>query len=283
MLSSCANKSSDVETVVSKPTPATNADAGPSAAEMAKKLANPSLAIGQMTSHFTTSQFRGTLPGANKQDNLVYQFQPSLPFPVGDDGKAILFRPAVNVFFDQPVFNPAINDFEEQSLELGDIPYDLVYGGTSKSGFVLSYGVAGSIPTATSDSVGSDQWTLGPEILAGQVFDWGILGLLLNHTVDIAGDSTKESKITAGQYFYGIDMGNGLYFTSGPTFSYNYEASSGNKLTFPVGFGFSQTTKVNNRIWKFQVQYFYYVESPDAFGPQHQIRLSITPVVELPW
>jgi len=263
--------------------PAPKASAGPSAAEMAEKLANPSLAIGQMTSHFTTSQFRGNLPGASEQDNFVYQFQPSLPFPVGDDGKAIMFRPAVNAFFDQPVFNPGTNSFEEQSLELGDIPFDLVYGGTSKSGFVLSYGVAGSIPTATSDKVGSDQWTLGPEVLAGQVFDWGILGLLVNHTWDVAGDNAQETNLTAGQYFYGINMGNGLYFTSGPTFSYNHEASSGNKLTFPVGFGFSKTTKVSNRIWKFQVQYFYYVESPDVFGPQHQIRFSITPVVELPW
>ena len=262
---------------------APKASAGPSAAEMAKKLANPSLAIGQLTSNFTTSQFRGNLPGASEQDTFVYQFQPSLPFPVGDDGKAILFRPAVNVFFDQPVFNPGTNSFEEQSLELGDMPFDLVYGGTSDSGFVLSYGVSGSVPIATSDKVGSDQWTLGPEVLAGQVFDWGILGLLVNHTWDVAGDNAKETNLTAGQYFYGINMGNGLYFTSGPTFSYDHEASSGNKLTLPVGFGFSKTTKVSNRIWKFQVQYFYYVESPDAFGPQHQIRLSITPVVELPW
>lgn len=281
--SSCSTKPADISTAAIKPEATAKADAGPSAAEMAKKLANPSLAIGQMTSHFTTSQFRGTLPGASEQDNFVYQFQPSLPFPVGSDGKAILFRPAVSVFFDQPVFDSVTNSFEEQSLEIGDIPFDLVYGGTSKSGFVLSYGIAGSIPAATSDKVGSDQWKLGPEILAGQVFDWGILGLLLNHQVDVAGDNQKETNVTAGQYFYGIDMGDGLYFTSGPTFSYDHEASSGNKLTFPVGFGFSKTTKVSNRIWKFQVQYFYYVESPDVFGPQHQIRLSITPVVELPW
>ena len=62
--SSCAEKSSAKETKAVKPSSVPKTDAGPSAAEMAKKLANPSLAIGQMTSHFTTSQFRGTLPGS---------------------------------------------------------------------------------------------------------------------------------------------------------------------------------------------------------------------------
>lgn len=31
------------------------------------------------------------------------------------------------------------------------------------------------------------------------------------------------------------------------------------------------------------VQYRYWVASPDLFGPGHQIRVQIAPVVKLPW
>jgi hypothetical protein len=262
--------------------PAPKASSGPSAAEMAKKLANPTLAIGQMTSSFITSQYRGTLPDSVNQDSLLYRFQPVLPFPTGD-GKSFLLRPSINVLFDQPVFNPTTNSFEEQSIELGDLPFDFVYGGTGESGLLLSYGIAGSIPTATSDKVGSDQWTLGPEILLGQTFSWGVVGLLANHQWDVAGSNDADTSITAGQYFYGVNLGGGLFLASGPGFSYNHNATSGNKFTFPLGIGVNKTTKIGNRVWKFAFEYFYYLESPDVFGPQHQLKFSITPVVELPW
>jgi len=265
-----------------KPAPAAKSSAGPSAAEMAKKLANPTLAIGQMINSFITSQYRGTLPGSNDQDSLLYKFQPVLPFPTGS-GKSFLLRPTINVFIDQPVFNASTNQFDEESFELGDTTFDFVYGGTSKAGLLLSYGVAGTLPTSTSDVIGGDQWALGPEILVGQVFDWGLAGLLLNHQWDVASDNNKETNLTAGQYFYAVDLGGGSFLTSGPGFAYNHEATSGNQLTFPLGIGLSKTTKIGNRVWKFAAEYWYYVEHPDVFGPQHLLKFSITPVVELPW
>ena len=35
--------------------------------------------------------------------------------------------------------------------------------------------------------------------------------------------------------------------------------------------------------WKFNLQYWYYLESPEIFGPKHQVRFQITPVIPLPW
>jgi hypothetical protein len=34
---------------------------------------------------------------------------------------------------------------------------------------------------------------------------------------------------------------------------------------------------------KFGVQYWHYIKSPDNFGPDYQIRVSVSPVVKLPW
>ena len=42
-------------------------------------------------------------------------------------------------------------------------------------------------------------------------------------------------------------------------------------------------TVINGRPWKFGLQYWHYVKSPDVFGPDFQIRFSVSPVVKLPW
>jgi len=62
-----------------------------------------------------------------------------------------------------------------------------------------------------------------------------------------------------------------------------HEASSGNKWTFPLGIGASKTSIIGDRPWKFGLQFWHYVKSPDNFGPDYQIRFSVSPVVKLPW
>ena len=56
-----------------------------------------------------------------------------------------------------------------------------------------------------------------------------------------------------------------------------------NKLTLPVGIGIAKTMVFNGTPWKFALQYWYFVESPDAFGPDYQVRFQVAPVVPLPW
>jgi hypothetical protein len=143
--------------------------------------------------------------------------------------------------------------------------------------------VAGSIPTATDDAVGLDQWLLGPELIFAYMQPWGVLGVLASHQWDVAGDDHFDTSITGGQYFYSFNIKDGWVFAAGPTFSYNHKAGSGNKLTLPVGIGVSKTAFIGGRPWRFGLQYWYYVESPDNFGPQHQLRLQIAPVIKLPW
>ncbi len=41
----------------------------------------------------------------------------------------------------------------------------------------------------------------------------------------------------------------------------------------------SKTTKLNGRPWKFAVEVNYYVDQPDAYGPEWMIGLVVTPVV----
>ena len=86
-----------------------------------------------------------------------------------------------------------------------------------------------------------------------------------------------------GQLLYKYNLGGGWFFNGNPTFSYNHNASSDDALTLPLAFGGSRTVIIAGRPWTFSAQYWYYIVSPDTFGPKHKIRIGISPVIDLPW
>jgi len=51
----------------------------------------------------------------------------------------------------------------------------------------------------------------------------------------------------------------------------------------PVGIGVAKTTKIGEQPWKFQAQVQYYVEQPDAFGPEWLLKFTFTPVIKNPF
>ena len=53
----------------------------------------------------------------------------------------------MTVLFDQPLFDPAKMDFEDADTEF----------------------LAGTLPTASNDDVGGEQWRFGPELFGGIV------------------------------------------------------------------------------------------------------------------
>ena len=168
--------------------------------------------------------YKGDLPDANDQDGWTFAFQPVLPFPVGDKGRRVIFRPLVPVPLNQPVFDneigkgdpikvgggshttyviPGIGEFEDGNTNLGDISFDLAYGGTEMQskhdGFLWGIGAAGTFPTATDATLGGGQWRLGPEVFGGVIRKWGTVGGLINHQWDVGGSNNDAHSVTAGQ------------------------------------------------------------------------------------
>ena len=251
-----------------------------SAAEIAAELSNPNTALGTMNFNMDYISYDGDLPGASDQSALRLTFQPSLPYPL-DNGMNFFARPAIPVIINQDI--PTANGYDDPGFNLGDIGFDVGVGKTFPNGLVAIGGIVGTLPTATDDALGKDQWALGPEALIAMVRPWGAVGLLVTHQWDVAGDDDVDTNVTAGQYFYTINLKDGWQIRSGPTFSYNHEAESGQRWTFPVGIGINKTTIIGKTPWKFGLEYWDYIESPDAYGPDSQIRFVIAPVVPLPW
>jgi len=275
---------SETETAVASRVAEADSEGGlgsPSAAEIAAELSNPNTNMGTLTTLFNYVEFDGDIPGAGGQSGLQMIFQPSLPYALSDTTN-LFVRPAIPVIISQDVPNSS-GAFVSEGVELGDIAFDASVLKGTPTGVVYGGGVVGSIPTATNDALGLDQWLLGPELIGAVVRQWGVIGALVTHQWDVAGDSNFDTSISAGQLFFLFNLKNAWQITSSPIFSYDHEASSGNQLTFPLALGLSKTTIINGRPWQFGVEYQYYIESPDLFGPDWQVQFSISPVVSLPW
>ncbi|MBU1009994.1 MAG: hypothetical protein KKD74_07665 [Bacteroidetes bacterium] len=271
-----------------------------SADEIAKELADPNTVLGTLNFNFDYINYQGDLPEAGSQNSFSMGFQPVLPVPLNKTVN-LFVRPNIPLYFTQPTFG--VNGFENQGVNLGNISADVAVGKSFPSKTVGVLGVFGSFRTASNEDLRSPYTLLGPEIAVGQIFKWGVVGLLVSHgwsvnkyddptagRVSIMGNDVfaaskagESASITSGQYFYNISLKNGWQIAGGPTYSYNHKAEKGNKFTLPVGGGAVKVVRFGKLPMKFQLQYWYYVASPDAFGPQHQIRFTVSPVVALPW
>ena len=166
---------------------------------------------------------------------------------------------------DEPVFNPARNDFDSKGLDLGDISFDLAYGGTDdlaygdveiKTGILSLFGIFGSLPTATNDAVGSQQWRLGPEVAVGLVQKWGLVGFLAAHSWDLGGSNDEDFSTTTIEYFYSYGLGGGWQFAAGPTIEADWEADSSETWTVPIGIGIEKTTSLGGKVTSVEMLLF---------------------------
>ena len=71
--------------------------------EIAKQLANPNTPLATLRLKNLYTFYTGDLPGAGDQSNYSMLFQPSFPFPLGDSGDLILWRPALPILFETPL------------------------------------------------------------------------------------------------------------------------------------------------------------------------------------
>ncbi len=246
-----------------------------SAEEAARELANPNSPLASLTLKVQYTTFGGDLPNADDQDKFGLTFQPVLPFPLAN-GDKVIFRPAVPLSFDQPVFESSRSDFSNE-FGLGDIGFDLIYAGSAEGGIIWGLGAFGSLPTATSSDLGSDLWTIGPEVLIGKIDKKYVAALLTNHQWDYAGSGNGEISSTLIQPIGVYLPGGGWSVGSAPAITHNWETDD---WTVPLNFNFSKTVTLGGRPWKFGLEFNYYVEQPDAFGPEFLVEFKITPVVE---
>ncbi len=85
------------------------------------------------------------------------------------------------------------------------------------------------------------------------------------------------------QYFFAYGLGGGWQLFGAPIVTFNKDAAENNKWAIPIAAGISRTTIAGTTPLKMSLQLWKYVEKPEAFGTNWLVRLSIAPVITLPW
>jgi hypothetical protein len=249
--------------------------AAPNVDEIAAELANPNTPLATLNAKLQFRTFQGDLPNADDQESMTLLLQPSFPFPL-PNGDLIFFRPAIPLLINQPVFEEDTLDFDDK-FGLGDIAYDLAYGRTTDTGWIVAGGLISTIPTATKDELGPDRWTLGPEVLLGKISKTYVVGAFPNHQWDVGGSGEADISLTTAQIFGVYLPGGGWNVGTTPIIAYDHEIK---EWSLPLNITVGKTVMLNSRPWKIAMEINYFLAQPDAFGPEWFFGLNVGPVVE---
>ncbi len=94
-------------------------------------------------------------------------------------------------------------------------------------------------------------------------------------------DRSATSKLQL-QYFAQYFLGDGWSVGMSPNILVDWEASSGQKLTFPVGLGFGKVVKICGVPVKFGIEGQYMAIQPDSSGQKWNVEFSIVPRIANP-
>jgi len=255
---------------------------GKSADELAKELTNPNNSIAKLTFKNQYRWYTGDLPDADDQGNYTLLFQPVFPFSLdsaGDHKNVLFVRPAFPFVIDQPVPKAGARGFEwDEVSAMGDIVMDFAYGRTYTSGWLWAAGVVTTWPSATDSEVAGKQYRAGPEAVLAYMNKWGLVGAFPSHQWDYAGwaDDDADYSTSSLQLFAVHTAGGGWTYGTQPILTYNWESE---EWTVPVELYISKTVMFGPQPFQFDLHVDYYVEQPDAFGPEWMVSFNVTPIV----
>jgi hypothetical protein len=129
---------------------------------------------------------------------------------------------------------------------------------------------------ARLDALGTGKWSGGVGAVVLIMPGRWVVGGLLNQQWSFAGDDDRSDvDLMILQYFVNYNFEGGLYFTSSPLNTANWEASGGDVWTVPVGGGFGKITPGKPPL-NVSLQAYYNLVTPDhAPAADWTLRLQV--------
>jgi hypothetical protein len=233
--------------------------------ELAKAAQNP---VASMISIPFQGDFNfGT--GAGSDAQYIGLIEPVIPQKLSEDWNWI-HRGIIPV----PMYQPGLNS----AWGMGDIQYEGFFTPAKPGKLIWGVGPYINFPTGTDDVLTSGKWSAGPALLAMSMPGHWVVGGLVTQLWSFAGeDDRSDVNTTAFQLIcnYNIPNADGLYLTAGPILTWNWEASSGNRATIPVGGGIGKVFHIGKQHVNAKVQAFGYADVPEG-GPDWSVQLQFT-------
>lgn len=165
---------------------------------------------------------------------------------------------------------------QDRIFGLGDSSFSAFFSPKDSGKLTWGVGPIALIPTSTDDALGVGEWGAGlSAVVLGMPGDW-VVGSLFSNVWSGKNDDGDKVNLFTWQYFisYNIPDGNGLYLTTAPIITANWEAESGNQWTVPFGGGVGKIFKIGKQPVNGQVSAYYNAEKPE-FGADWQLRLQL--------
>jgi len=212
--------------------------------------------------------------GPKDRTQNILNIQPVYPFSIGEDWNVIT-RTILPVTYVSSVSSvgdatiPSSTD-EDHIFGLGDSTFTAFFSPKDSGKLTWGVGPVVLLPTSTDDALGAGNWGGGlSAVFLGMPGNW-VVGSLFSNVW------AQDVNLFTWQYFinYNIPNGNGLYLTSAPIMTANWEADSSDTWTIPVGGGVGKIFKIGKQPINGQVSAYYNVEKP-KFGADWQLRLQL--------
>ena len=232
------------------------------ATELAKKLQNP---VSDLISVPFQSNFNF---GYGPEDKMQYvlNIQPVIPQHITQQWNWI--HRTIIPLIDQP---SPINEFG-----LGDIQYQGFLSPAKPDKLIWGVGPVFQFPSATDSQLGTEKWSAGAGAVAVRMDGPWVYGVLVNNIWSFAGDDSQPNVNQMFlQPFINYNFGRGLAVGTAPSITANWEASSGQKWTVPLGAHISQLIPIGKVPVNFKLDAYYNVVKPDN-GPDWSTIFTIT-------
>jgi len=185
---------------------------------------------------------------------------------------------------------PTVEDPTQRTWGLGDLWYLGLVAPRApiKAGsgtLLVAAGPTLMMPTASEAVLGLGKWSSGPGALFGWTSPKWMFAMLGMQFWSFAGDEDRaDVSMATLQAFYYYTINPKWSVGASPMAQFNWEGSSDNKVTFPIGFGVNYTTPWGKIPVRTGLEAQYAAIAPsDTPGSRWIVRLSIIPVIPAPW
>ena len=227
--------------------------------DIAKESQNP---IGNLTI-LPFENYTNFDVGPHNGTQNILEFEPVVPFHISDDWN-IITRAIV-----PPVWNPSFAPAHVAPFGLAPTDFSAFFSPSHPvDGWTWGVGPIAQIPTATSPTLGSSVWGLGPTAVLVKTTEHVVAGVLVNNVFSMGGTSGPLGNRYAQllvEPFFNYNFGHGWFVGTAPIITAN-EYGSGQKWTVPIGAVAGRVIRIGKLPVKLSLGGYYDVVRPE-YGP----------------